>query len=143
MDYKSRLLSLHLLPLMHWLELQDITFLVKCLQQPTANTEIASFVSFSHSSTCAWQTGNKFKVKLNKTTSSRHYYTSRIVHLWNALPVEVIDLTNSFVTIKQRVRTRIVLEGFFLDCRLIVCTQLSLCHMLLSNHSGYVVFFVE
>jgi len=42
MDYKSRLLSLYLLPLMHWLELQDITFLVKCLQQPTANPEIAS-----------------------------------------------------------------------------------------------------
>jgi len=45
MDYKSRLLSLYLLPLMHWLELQDIMFLVKCLQQPTANPEIASLVS--------------------------------------------------------------------------------------------------
>ena len=53
MDYKSRLLSLHLLPLMHWLELQDITFLVKCLQQPTANPEIASLVSVSYSCTHA------------------------------------------------------------------------------------------
>ena len=108
MDYKSRLLSLHLLPLMHWLELQDITFLVKCLQQPTANPEIASLVSFSHSSTRAGQTGNKLKVKLNKTTSSRHFYTSRIVRLWNALPVEVIDLTKSFVTIKKWVREYLI-----------------------------------
>ena len=38
MDYKSRLrlLSVHLLPLMYWLELQDVMFLVKCLRQPTA-----------------------------------------------------------------------------------------------------------
>jgi len=108
MDYKSRLLSLHLLPLMHWLELQDVMFLVKCLQQPTANPEIASLVSFSYSSTCAGQTGNKLKVKLNKTTSSRHFYTSRIVRLWNALPVEVIDLTKSFVTIKKRVREHLI-----------------------------------
>ena len=86
MDYKFRLLSLHLLPLMHWLELQDIMFLVKCLQQPTANPEIASLVSFSYSSTRAGQTGDKLKVKLNKTTSFRHFYTSRIVRLWNALP---------------------------------------------------------
>ena len=38
----------------------------------------------------------------NKTTSSRHFYTSRIVRLWNALPVEVIDLTKmEFNEVKQ------------------------------------------
>ena len=41
-DYKSRLTSLHLLPLMHWLELQDVMFLVKCLQQPTANPRLTN-----------------------------------------------------------------------------------------------------
>ena len=30
-DYKSRLLKLDLLPLMHWYELQDLLFLIKCL----------------------------------------------------------------------------------------------------------------
>ena len=107
-DYKSRLLSLHLMPLMRWLELQDVTFIVKCLQQPTANPEIASLVSFLSSNTRAGQTGNKLKVKLNKTTSSRHFYTSRIVRLWNAFPVGVIDLTKSFVTIKKRVRDHLI-----------------------------------
>ena len=100
-DYKLRLTSLHLLPLMHWLELQDVMFLVKCLQQPTANPEIAKLVSFSSSITRAGQTGIKLKVKLNKTTSARHFYTSRIVRLWNAFPAETIDLSKSFITIKS------------------------------------------
>ena len=39
-DYKTRLLSLHLLPLMYWYELQGIMFLVKCLQDPADNLDI-------------------------------------------------------------------------------------------------------
>ena len=31
-DYKSRLLSLHMLPLMYWLDLQDLVFMIKCLK---------------------------------------------------------------------------------------------------------------
>ena len=104
MDYKSRLLSAHLLPLIYWLELQDIMFLVKCLyiQQPTANPEIARLVSFSCSNTRAGQTGNKLNAKLNRTTSSRHFYTSQIVRHWNAFPVGVINLTNSFASINLK-----------------------------------------
>ena len=33
-DYKSRLLSLNVLPLIYWLDLQDLVFLVKCLKDP-------------------------------------------------------------------------------------------------------------
>ncbi len=33
-DYKSRLMNLNMLPLMYWLELQDLVFLVKCLKDP-------------------------------------------------------------------------------------------------------------
>ena len=108
LDYKLRLVSLRLLPLMHWLEMQDILFLVKCLQQPTANPEIANLVSFSSSITRAGQSGNKLKVNLNKTTSSRHFYTSRIVRLWNTFPVETIDLSKSFRTIKSRVQEHLI-----------------------------------
>ncbi len=100
-DYKSRL-STHLLPLMHWLELQDIMFLVKCLQQPTANPEIAKLVSFSCSNTRAGQTGNRLKTKLNRTTSSRHFYISRIVRLWNAFPVGVINLLRIHQKVSKR-----------------------------------------
>ena len=110
MDYKSRLLSLHVYyhALMHWFEFQDVMFLVKCLQQPTSNPEIANLVSFSHSIARAGQTGNKLKVNLNKTTSSRHFYSSRIVHLWNAFSADTIDLSKSFVTIKRRVREHLI-----------------------------------
>ncbi len=43
-DYKSRLVPLNLLPLMYWLELQDITFFVKSLK--------VSFRQFQHSGLC-------------------------------------------------------------------------------------------
>ena len=110
MDYRSRgcYRSLHLLPLMHWFELQDTMFLAKCLQQPTANPEIANLVSFSHSITRAGQTGNKLKVNIKQTTSSRHFYSSRIVHLWNTFPADNIDLSKSFATIKRRVREHLI-----------------------------------
>ena len=63
--YKSRLLKLKLLPLMHWLELQDIMYLVKCLKLPQ-NT-IAQLVSFISSKTRAGQTGRKLYVTRGKT----------------------------------------------------------------------------
>ena len=39
-DYKSRLESLHILPLTQWFELQDIMFLIKCLQCPSDTVNI-------------------------------------------------------------------------------------------------------
>ena len=112
LDYKSRLFSLQLLPLtcMHWLEMQDIMFLVKCLQQPTANPEIANLVSFSFSITRGGQTGNKPKVKLNKTTICGHFYTSRVVRLRNAFPVENLDLSKLFASTKSQVRKPLLLN---------------------------------
>ena len=39
-SYKSRLLNLHLLPLINWLELLDVLFLVKQLKEPADNFNI-------------------------------------------------------------------------------------------------------
>ena len=39
-EYKSRLESLHILPIARWFELQDIMFLVKCLQDPSDTMNI-------------------------------------------------------------------------------------------------------
>ncbi len=33
-EYKTRLISLNMLPLMYWLDLQDLLFMTKCLQDP-------------------------------------------------------------------------------------------------------------
>ena len=49
--YKSRLLALNLLPLMYWLELQDMMFLIKLLKEPADNFNILDYISFSTTST--------------------------------------------------------------------------------------------
>ena len=102
-DYKSRLISLQLLPLMHWFELQDIMFLVKILQEPSVNPEVYSLIMFTNSVTRAGQSGCSLRGKFNRISSSRHFYFSRIVRLWNALPIGTITLTQSFATIKYHV----------------------------------------
>ena len=71
MDYKSRLTSLHLLPISLWLDLHDLLFLVKlhdllllvklhdllllvkCLQDPDDNIEINRFITFHRTCTRA------------------------------------------------------------------------------------------
>ena len=50
-NYKTRLLTLKLLPLMYLLELQDIIFTVKSLKYPTKGFNILHHISFSISST--------------------------------------------------------------------------------------------
>ncbi len=55
-NYTARLISLHILPLMYWLELQDIMFLIKCLKDPPDNIEITSHISFASSATRASST---------------------------------------------------------------------------------------
>ena len=52
-NYKHRLISLHLLPLMYFYELQDILFFIKNLQQPSDSFKILNYISFSHSTTRA------------------------------------------------------------------------------------------
>ena len=100
-EYKSRLISLHILPLMYWLELQDLLFLIKCLKEPSDNFNPLSFISFVNSNTRS-ATANKLKVNFNRTCHSRHFYFNRIVRLWNSLPV--IDLSLSYATLKSTLR---------------------------------------
>ena len=39
-NYKSRLTSLNLFPLMYWLKIQDLMFLIKCIKYPPDNLNI-------------------------------------------------------------------------------------------------------
>ena len=50
-SYKDRLVSLSLLPLMYWLELNDVMYLVSALKNPSDNVSIFQYVSFCKSST--------------------------------------------------------------------------------------------
>ena len=45
-DYRQRLVSLNLLPLMMIFEINDIIFFIKCLKQPYKQSNILSFVTF-------------------------------------------------------------------------------------------------
>ena len=96
-DYKTRLTSLHLLPLMYWLDLLDILFLVKCLQDKNDTINIFKYISFVE---CPTRAGSTKKLKHNycRTSTSRHFYYNRVVLLWNSLPM--VDLNQSFSSIK-------------------------------------------
>ena len=51
-DYKLHLVELNLLSIMHWFELQDILFLLKCLKFPPEKCDIEEFVTFFHGNAC-------------------------------------------------------------------------------------------
>ena len=100
-SYKSRLINTKLLPLMYWLELQDVLFHVKCLEGTTTNFNIHDFISAlssSHRPTRASQSG-KFKQKLCRTVAGHHFYLKRIIRLWNVLPT--INLSLEFQSIRH------------------------------------------
>ena len=97
-DYKSRLFSLHLLPLMYWLELQDIMFLIRCIKDPPNNLDLNDHISFSSSSTRATSTLS-LRHNFSRSSTTRHFYFNRVVHLWNALPT--LDLSQSCSSIKK------------------------------------------
>ena len=98
LDYKTRLLSLNLLPLMHWYELQDMMFLVKCFKNPMDNLIIHDYVEFVTSTTRASSNG-KLRHKFCRLSTPRHFYFNRIVRLWNLFPR--IDLSLSLPSIKH------------------------------------------
>ena len=78
MDYKSRLTSLHLLPISLWLDLHDLLFLVKCLQDPDDNIEINRFITFRRTCTRAGSTGRMLTIKLVHTSAARHFYFNHL-----------------------------------------------------------------
>ncbi len=70
--YKQRLTTLGLLPLMYWLELRDLLFLVKNHKQPQDNFNIRDHVRFVTTST---RLGSNHKLYHNLTRSkkARHF----------------------------------------------------------------------
>ena len=97
MNYKDRLSSLHILPLMYHLELNDLMFFIKSLKFPTDHFNINNFISFSTSNTRS-ATHNKLNHTKSATNSHRHFYFNRLPRLWNSIPP--IDLNSSIDSIK-------------------------------------------
>ena len=103
-EYKTRLISLNMLPLMYWLDLQDLLFVTKCLQDPKDTIRIHQHVTFINSNTRAGST-NKLCHRFARLNSTRHFYFFRIVRLWNYIPNDIMDLTLSLHTNKVRLIT--------------------------------------
>lgn len=99
-NYKSRLTSLHILPLMYWLELQDILFLIRCLKNPPDNLDLSHHTSYFTSNTRAAKC-NKMQHRLYRTSSANHFYYNRVARLWNKLPP--IDLSLPLSNIKKTI----------------------------------------
>ena len=97
-DYRLRLLSLQLLPLMMILEINDVLFFVKSLKEPTDHFDISRFVTFCSGCT---RLASSLKLKHSLVTtnnSTRNFYFNRLPRLWNSLPL--IDISQSLSTIK-------------------------------------------
>ena len=71
-NYKQRLLTLELLLISHWYELQDILYLVKCLKDPPSpvNFQLSDYISFVNTSTRYGKLQYNFGRSTTTTTST-------------------------------------------------------------------------
>ena len=100
-DYKSRLLSLNMLPLMMQFELSDIMFFIKSLKELSDSFDILKYVTFCSGRTRS-ATFLKLKLPSVRTNLERHFYFNRLPRLWNSLPP--ISTVNSLYRIKSDLR---------------------------------------
>ena len=110
-SYKSRLISLQLLPLMYWLEFHDLMFMIKCIKDSPDNWKPSDHITFISSSTRA-SNSNYLQHNYSRSTTTRHFYWNRIVPLWNSLASE-IDLSLPIAGIKQLISE--LLWSHFID----------------------------
>ena len=97
-DYRSRLLELELLPLMMYLELNDIMFYVSAIKSPPPNFDITHYIE--QSASCTRSARSKLKHVSSATNKSKNFYFRRFPRLWNSLPI--IDTTRSYKWIKTK-----------------------------------------
>ena len=101
-DYKYRLITLNLLPLMMQFELQDLLFFLKNHKEPSTSFDIKNYVQFCSSNTRSF-THLKMKQPFLKLNCVRHFYFNRLPRLWNSIPP--IDLDQSLSSIKHTLHT--------------------------------------
>lgn len=124
LDYKSRLQSLDMLPLMYVYEINDILFCIRALKSPTSNFNIEDFISWSRNST---RSGAHSKMchRHSSTLIGSNFYFQRLPRLWNLLPC--FDLSLSISTIKSTL-TRFLYDHFQVNFdSSIPCTYHFLC----------------
>ena len=88
LDYKCRLIQLHLLPLCYFLEYLDLLFFFRCTNGEIS-LDISEFVQFSNSKTRCGSSGMDLRLNFARTSTFRESYFVRICPLWNALPIDI------------------------------------------------------
>ena len=96
-NYRERLVTLGMLPLSMWLELQDVLFAVKSMKDPSDNFNIFDHIRVLNSITRS-TSRNHLAHNFCRTTTARHFYFNRVVRIWNKLPE--INLEASVITTK-------------------------------------------
>ena len=99
--YRTRLIKLHMLPLMMQFEIADIMFFVTSIKSPSAHFNMLQHVNFSKVST---RSSSKFKLvhNLSRFNHVKHFYFNRLPRLWNSLPT--IDTNQSVRSIKHKLQ---------------------------------------
>ena len=111
-SYKSRLVSLNLLPISYWLECRDLLYLYKGVNG-LLNFPLSNFIRFSTGRTRSAASSLNLRHFLRfRTSLFRDPYFVRIVYLWNDLPLSIRQ-TPSIKLFKTR-----LYEHYFkkLDC---------------------------
>ena len=101
-NYRERLIKLKLLPLMMTLELSDILFFIKSINNPTPGFNITDFLTFTSNKT---RSSSNFKLQHIRSSNNltRNFYFNRFPRLWNALPS--ININCSISIIKSTIKS--------------------------------------
>ena len=99
-DYKSRLQTVRLLPLMYHFELNDILFFINSIKNPSRNFNILHYLHFTKGNTRS-SSHSKLVHSSIPTNTGSHFYFIRFPRLWNSLPP--LDLTLPANTLKNTI----------------------------------------
>ena len=126
-DYKLRLSSLLLLPLMMQLEVFDIMFIINCLQNASISTSfcIHSYITFCNSST---RSTTHLKLKhSSKSNTIGQFYFNRLSRLRNSLPTINLDLPISTIYFASFGTTSTPIFNVTIHVLFIICVHVLKC----------------
>ena len=102
--YKSRLQTLHLLPVCYWHEYLDLVHFFKVVNGITTSSFVLNAKNFSCTRSSSKTKGVKYETPRCKTTTYQRSYWIRTIRTWNAL-TEILDLNvknfNKFKSVIQ------------------------------------------
>ena len=101
LDYRERLLSLHMLPLMMGYEIADILFFIKSLKEPSHHFNIEDYIQFNISNT-RFSSYLKLCHSISQNNLQGHCFFNRLPRLWNSLPL--LDISLSIPSIRTKLR---------------------------------------